>query len=93
MLVMSKTHHASELMSMLNQIPRTLLHTSESTAEGFMITPMAPTLDQDGCNMNGMFPKLQVHGHQTFVESIGGEESPATSDYIMLLAQYGFDQC
>jgi len=30
--------------------------------------------------------KLQVCMPQSFVESIGGEESPATSDYIMLLA-------
>ncbi len=29
--------------------------------------------------------------HQSFIESIGGEESPAASDCIMLLDQHGFD--
>jgi len=36
---------------------------------------------------------LQVHGQQSFIESIGGEESPSTSDCIVLLAQYGLDSC
>jgi len=40
-----------------------------------------------------MLLKLQVYGQQSFIESIGGEESPATSDCITLLAWYGFNSC
>jgi len=40
-----------------------------------------------------MLLKLQVYGRQSFVESIGGEESPVASDCIALLAWYVFDSC
>jgi len=84
MLIMSKTCHAPKLMSMLDQIPLTLLHTLKLKAEGLLTTPMVTILDHDGCNKNGTFPELQVYGQQLSVESIGGEETPSASDCIVL---------
>ncbi len=40
-----------------------------------------------------MLLKLQGHGQQSFIESIGGEEFPAASGCIALLAHYGFNSC
>jgi len=44
-------------------------------------------------NKDGTFPRLQVHGQWSFVESIGGEESPCTSACIALPTRYGFNSC
>ncbi len=44
-------------------------------------------------NKDGMLLKWQVHGQRSFIESIGGEESHATSVCAMSPTQYGFDQC
>jgi len=42
MLVMSKTHHVSELMDLSNPLCITLSHTLKLTAGGFQINPEAP---------------------------------------------------
>ena len=99
MLVMLKTHHVSELMDISNLIHIMLLHVSKPTAgtptpmiPGSIVQNM-PRLCPSSSNKDGMLLKLQVYGQRLYIESIGGEESPATSDCIALLAlaQYGFN--
>jgi len=43
-----------------------------------------PRLCSSSSNKDGMLLKLQVHGQQSFIKSISGEESPAASDCTML---------
>jgi len=70
MLIMLKTHRASDIMSALNLIHIMLLHAYKSTAS--TTTALIPA--QNGCTINGtngIMPEL--HGQQSFIKSIAGE--------------------
>ena len=91
-LITSTTRRASDLMNALNPLRIALVHALKFTAGTPMA--IIPGLSHHGTDSSarnmprsylfssdkdGMLLKLQVHGQQSFVESIGGEESPATS--------------
>jgi len=104
MQVMLKTHHVSELMDIFNPICITLSQpsmskdgTPKSTIPDLSqcgissIVQNMPRSSSLSSDKDGILLKSLVQGQHSFAESIGGEESPSTSNCIALLARYGFN--
>ncbi len=102
MLIMSRICRASGIMSVLNPIHITLSHALKFTAGALMA--MIPSLPHCGIgsivwnmprscssssNRDGMLLRLQGYEQWSFVESIDGEETPATGDCITVPTRYG----
>ena len=86
MLIMFKTCRASDVISTLDLVRITLLHALKSTAE----TPMA-RLCSSHFDEDRKLLRLQGYEQRSFIESIGGEESPSANDCITLHDQYDLD--
>jgi len=80
MLIMSKTCHASVMMSVLD-----LTH--------IMLSCGISSIVQNMSRWYSLSPNKQGYGQQSFVKSIGGEESPSASDCIALHDQYDLASC
>ncbi len=102
MLITSKTCRASNVISILGPIRIMLSHTLKLTAgtptaiisdpSHCRINSIVQTMPQScssSSDRDGMLLRLQGYELQSFIKSIGGEESPSASDCITLHDRYG----